>query len=227
MPNNKSKSFRARLEKGERRLGWTILHVPFDVAKVWGTRGQLKVRGEINGYPFRTSLFASGTGRHFMIVNKKMQAGAGISAGDTAQLRLEPDTETRTVSVPPELERILRQSAALRRSHDALNYSTRREIAKWISEAKQPSTRKRRADRMAERLLSAMEAERELPPVIARAFAHNPRAHDGWKRMSSSQRRMHLLGIFYYRNPDSQARRIEKAVQAAAEVMDRLARKQR
>ncbi|MGH9559744.1 MAG: DUF1905 domain-containing protein [Bryobacteraceae bacterium] len=47
------KSFLAALERGgPRRLGWTIARIPFDAAKLWGGKGRLKVRGEINGFVF-------------------------------------------------------------------------------------------------------------------------------------------------------------------------------
>ena len=51
-----SKRFKGTLERMPGRLGWTIVRVPFDVAKLWGSRGALRVRGEINGFDFRTSL---------------------------------------------------------------------------------------------------------------------------------------------------------------------------
>ncbi len=66
-----------------------------------------------------------------------------------------------------------------------------------------------------------MEAERELPPTLQVAFVRDPRAREGWERMSPSRRRMHLLGIFYYRNPEARARRVAKVVQDAAELADR------
>ncbi len=91
-----------------------------------------------------------------------------------------------------------------------------------MSEAKQAATRTRRVEQTAERLFETMEAEWELPPIIQAAFARSPRARQGWERMAPSQRRMQLLGIFYYRNPESRARRVTKAVQAAAEVAERL-----
>ena len=52
-----SKVFDAVLERGANNLGWTIIRIPFDAAKLWGKRGQLRVSGEINGFSFRTSLF--------------------------------------------------------------------------------------------------------------------------------------------------------------------------
>src|SRR5207253_11462208 len=50
----------------------------------------------------------------------------------------------------------------------------------------------RRAEQIAERLLTAMEAERDLPPILKAAFARDPRAYQGWQRMSPTQRRHQL-----------------------------------
>ena len=210
-----AKSFQALLERMASRLNWVFVRIPFDVAKVWGTRGQLKVKGDINGFPFRTSLFAKGDGTHYLLVNNRMQAGAKVQAGATAKFRLEPDTEERTVTIPPELLRILAEERALLRWFGMLNYSTRNDIAHWITEVKSPEARVRRADQISERLMATMEAEKDLPPAIRMALARDPRALEGWSRMSPARRRGHLMGIFYYRDPASQARRIAKAVKDA------------
>ena len=218
------RKFQATLEKSSNRLNWVIVRIPFDAAKIWGTRGQLRVRGDINGFAFRTSLFPTGNGDHVMLVNKRMQAGAGTGAGAVAQFRLEPDTEERVITVPPELARALSEDRSLIRWFDRLNDSTRRYIADWITQVKSAEARLRRANQIAERLLSTMEAERELPPILRDAFARNGRAYEGWKRMSPSQRRGHLLGIFYYRDPESRARRVAKTVEDAQEFAERGAR---
>ena len=63
------------------RLNWVIVHIPFDAAKCWGLRGQIKVKGEINGFAFRTSLFPTREGWHFLLVNKRMQKGARAFGG--------------------------------------------------------------------------------------------------------------------------------------------------
>jgi uncharacterized protein YdeI (YjbR/CyaY-like superfamily) len=206
-------TFQALLEKSTNNLGWTIIRVPLDVAGVWGVRGQLKVKGEINGFPFQTSLFPSGRGYHTLLVNKKMQHGANARAGMKAKFRLEPDTSKRTVDPPKELVQILGQSKRLTKYYESFNYSTRREIARWISLGKHHETRLRRSQQLGVRLMETMEAERELPPLIERALALNPLARRGWQLMTPGHRRSHLLGIFYYRNPESRARRLEKAVQ--------------
>lgn len=202
-------------------LGWVIVRIPLDVPKVWGTRGMLKVKGEINGFAFRTSLFPTGKGYHYLLVNKRMQAGANAVPGDTAQFRLEPDTEKRVATVPAELQRILNEERSFRRWFDQLNYSARKWIADWITQVKSPEARVRRAEQVAEQLLATMEAERELPPILKLAFARDPRAYTGWQRMSPSHRRGHLLAIFYYRTPDARDRRIAKMLDDALAFADR------
>jgi uncharacterized protein YdeI (YjbR/CyaY-like superfamily) len=211
------KSFPAVLTRSGNTLNWIIVEIPFDSVRVWGVRGQLRVKGSINGFAFRTSLFPSGNGRHFMIVNKQMQKGARAYPGMEAQFRMEPDTDKRVVPIVPEIELVLRQSKRLQKFYQSLSPSMRKDIARFVSEAKQQSTRVRRADQLAERLMETMEAEVELPPMIRQAMARNPLAERGWAKMPRSHRRMHLLGIFYYRNLDSRLRRIEKAIAEMAE----------
>jgi len=214
--------FEARLERMRSRLAWVIIYVPFDAAKVWGTRSQIKVKGEINGFAFRTSLFPTREGRHILLVNKKMQEGARAAEGSVARFQIELDREERTVAIPDELQRILSEDRSLRRWYDQLNHSTRSDIAKWITEPKSGVARVRRAEQLAERLLAVMQAEQELPPILQLAFARHPRAREGWEGMSASRRRGHLFGIFYYRTPDAQARRIDKMLEDAAAIAERM-----
>jgi hypothetical protein len=189
------KTFRTALERIQSRLGWTIIRIPFDVAKVWGTRRQLRVKGEINGFAFRTSLFPIRGGGHILLVNKRMQKGGDVRQGMVAQFRLEPDLEERIALVPAELKRFFKEDASLRKWFEKLNDSTRSEIGKWIMQVKSPEARVRRSEQMAERLLAVMDAEHELPPMLQLAFARDPRALEGWKHMSPSHRRGHLFAI--------------------------------
>jgi uncharacterized protein YdeI (YjbR/CyaY-like superfamily) len=231
-PTPAAKRFEARLERMRSRLNWVIIHVPFDAAQVWGLRGQIKVKGEINGFAFRTSLFPTREGRHILLVNKRMQKGARAAEGSVAGFQIELDREERTVEIPDELKRILSQglpseARSLRRWYDKLNHSTRNDIAKWITEPKSGEARVRRAEQIAERLLNVMEAEGELPPVLQVAFARHPRAREGWDCMSASRRRGHLFGIFYYRTPDAQGRRIDKMLDDASALAETMSRKKK
>src|SRR5713101_5259162 len=226
-PRLVAKSFKATLERMASNLGWVIIRIPFDVPRVWGTRGMLRVQGEINGFAFRTSLFPTGKGYHYLLVNKRMQTGANSAPGDTALFRLEPDTAKRVVTVPAELQRILNEDRSFRRWFDQLNYSTRKWTADLIANVKSAQARLRRAEQVAEQLFATMEAERELPPILKLAFARDPRALAGWRRMSPLHRRGQLLAIFYYRSPAARDRRISKMLESALAFAGRRTKKQK
>jgi len=207
-----AKRFEAVLEKGDRALGWTIARVPFLPAEVWTERLRLRVKGEVNGFRFRTSLFPDPAqpGRFYLLVSRAMQEGGGVRLGATAEFRLEPDLEPRPAELPDELAVLLEEEDGLREWYDGLSESARREIGKWIAGVKSDEARMRRAEQMAERLLATMEAERELPPAIEVAFRLRPKARAGWTRMTPTQRRNELLGVFYYQTPEARQRRVEK-----------------
>jgi uncharacterized protein YdeI (YjbR/CyaY-like superfamily) len=225
MAKSPEKSFKAMLERMQSNLGWVIIRIPFDVSKVWGVRGMLRVKGDINGFAFRTSLFPTGKGYHYLLVNKAMQKGARAGAGMEAQFRLVPDTAERKAVLPVELKRLLNERRTFRRWFDHLTYSTRKWIGEWILQPKSGAARVRRAEQIAERLLATMEAEKELPPVLKAAFARDPRAYEGWKRMSPSHRRAQLLGIFYYRTPEARDRRVAKMLDEAAARVEKPGRR--
>jgi len=224
-PAATAQRFEARLERLRSRLNWIVAYIGFDAAVVWGLRGQIKVKGEINGFAFRTSLFPTREGRHFLLINKTMQREARAAEGNLARFHVELDREKRTVTLPGELTRILKQDRSLLRWYDELNHSTRNYIAKWIAEPKSSEARMRRSEQIAERLLAVMDAERELPPILQVAFARHPQARQGWDAMSPSRKRAHLFGIFYYRAPDAQARRIDKMLDDGTAVAERTLKK--
>jgi hypothetical protein len=212
-----AKTFSATLTSSQNTLHWVLIRIPFDVGKVWGVRGHLRVRGEINEFAFRTSLFPTREGHHFMIVNKQMQKGARVHPGMAARFRMEPDLEKRVDPAAPELESLLRQSKRLQKFYQSLTPYMRSYVARYVSEPKTAEVRVRRAEQTAERLMETMEAEIELPPIMKQVFARNPQAAEAWRRLTPLKRRSHLLGIFHYRTFESRLRRIEKAV---AEILE-------
>ncbi|HET8889581.1 MAG TPA: YdeI/OmpD-associated family protein [Candidatus Angelobacter sp.] len=212
------KTFEAVLERTPDRLRWVIARLPFDAAEFWGKRGQIRIKGEINGFAFSGILFPTGAGTHFLIVNKKLLAGGKTAPGLTAKFRLQQDTAPRPTPPPAtELLHELGQSKRLLKFYESLNPSRRREIAKWVAECKTPDARQRRSRQLAERLMETMEAERELPPIMQLAFRQNPRAAEQWQRMSRSHQRAHLFTIFYYRTPEARANRVAKCVEELLE----------
>ena len=209
------KTFRSTLEQLGQALGWTIARVPFEPRDAWPTMIRLRVRGEINGFAFRTSLFPDSRGGFFLLVNRTMQRASGTRLGDAAEFQLEPDLDAREAELPDELAVLLDDEPGLRPWFDALSEYTRREIGKWILCVKSEASRIKRAEQVAERLLSAMGAEVELPPMIETAFRKRPKARAGWAKMTPLKRRNELLAVFHYQTPDARQRRVDKLVEAA------------
>ena len=127
------------------------LAVPFDVQAVYGTRAQVKVRGSIDGHPFRGSLAPYG-GKHYMGVKKEIRKAIGKGGGDTVHVVMERNTEERTVSVPADFARELAKHKGAGAFFEQSSYTNRKEYVQWIESAKKPETRARRIQQAVERL---------------------------------------------------------------------------
>lgn len=222
MEKGAAKRFRAVVEPLEGGLGWVVARIPFDVDAAWKKMVRLRVKVEVGGEVFRTSLFPDAKrGGHFVLVNKKMQKAAGAKVGVMVDFTISPDLAERMPEIPPELAKVLKTQKRLGKWYDGLSESTRWEIAKWIDGVKSTEARERRAEQIAERLMLTMEGEKELPPVLEVAFRRAPLARKGWEAMTQVQRRGNLMAIFYYQSPEARQRRVDKVVEDCLKVAAR------
>jgi hypothetical protein len=154
MKPESSTRFTAKLQAQGPAGAWTKVNLPLNVEKAFGSRGRVSVKGTINGFAFRTSVFPNGDGTHHMMVNKTMQQGAKAGPGDTVQLTLERDDQPRTVEIPPAMAEFLGKNAAAKAAFDKLAPSHRQEFVRWVCDAKQEATRLRRLEKMSQMLLA-------------------------------------------------------------------------
>ena len=93
--------FKVVLEKDENSEATGIL-IPFDAREVFGTRARVPVRGKINGFPHRGSIFPMGGGKSTTWSATKTSAQARKLRAATSSSSRWRDDEPRIITLAGE-----------------------------------------------------------------------------------------------------------------------------
>jgi len=132
--------FEAEISDLPPSLGFDL---PFDPKEAFG-KVRAPVRVTINGFEFGTTVAAM-SGRIFIGLNKAVQAGADVAAGDRVEVEVVLDDQPRTVEIPADLAAAL--DTDCRAFLESLSYTHRKEYVRWIEDAKRAETRRARIEK--------------------------------------------------------------------------------
>ena len=133
------------------------INFPYDVEKLYGTRGQVKVKVTYDGVPYRGSLAKMGHHCHFLLVRKDIRKQIDKSAGDMVRVTVQRDTEERIVEIPDDLAALFVEHPEAKARYDHLSYTNRKEYVRWIRDAKRPETH---ASRLQKTIALLMEGKK-------------------------------------------------------------------
>lgn len=125
---------------------WTVLRLPESASTQLPSRGQVMVKGTINGADFESPLEPDGKGGHWLHVDKTLQKAAGVHAGDTAKLVIEATKDWPEPPIPADVQHGLVDIAAVRPFWERVTPMARWEWLRWIAATNNIETRKHRIE---------------------------------------------------------------------------------
>jgi uncharacterized protein DUF1905/bacteriocin resistance YdeI/OmpD-like protein len=149
----------------------TILRLPQTASRELPSRGQVAVRGTINGHGFETVVEPDGSFGHWIRVDRELRHAAALSAGDTATLEIEPLDEWPEPTVPPDLVAALAGAPPrIQEMWRDITPMARWEWVRWVNATNNPGTRTRRV----EVTISKMQSGKRRPCCFNLAGCTDP-----------------------------------------------------
>jgi hypothetical protein len=118
-----------------------VLTLPKDASAQLPSRGMVMVKGTFNDFPFRAALEPDGKQSHWFKVSQALLEGAGVGAGDTVAMEIEPTKEWPEPNVPADLAATLTSDPEAQAIWMDITPMARWDWIRWISAAKGLETR--------------------------------------------------------------------------------------
>jgi hypothetical protein len=125
---------------------WIILRLPESASAQLPSRGMALVEGTINGVHTKIVLEPDGKGGHWFRVDSGLREAAGIDAGDTVTIAVEPSKAWPEPEVPADLNEALASDPQANALWVQITPMARWDWLRWIRATNNPETRSRRIE---------------------------------------------------------------------------------
>lgn len=132
--------------------GDVLVLVPFSVAEVYGTKGELPVRTSIEGFPYLGELTPYGEGYHALIIPREVRRAVGKTVGDVLRVTLSHDLEERVIALPDDLAAALADEPQALAFYKKLPRPDQRAYVRYLAGARKADDRARRLQETVYRL---------------------------------------------------------------------------
>ena len=105
-----------------------------------GWNALLRFNGDLD----RVTLFTGKRGHYKLAIKVELLKAAGADAGDTIEFALERDAASREPELPAEMARVFRTRPELRERWMAHSVALRRQVVRYVEQAKSPEVRAKR-----------------------------------------------------------------------------------
>ena len=149
---------------------WTVLRLPESASAKLPSRGMTLVEGTINGFRTKIVLEPDGMGSHWFRVTSGLREAAGIEAGDTVTMAVEPSKAWPEPEVPADLNKALASDPQATALWVKITPMARWDWLRWIRTTANQETRSRRIDVA----LSKLKAGERRPCCFNRNLCTEP-----------------------------------------------------
>jgi hypothetical protein len=146
-------TFEAALVRPEGTGTWTYVVIPFDSTREFGSRARVRVKGTIDGHPFKSTLLPNGEGKHFLVVKKEIRDVIGKVHGEMVTVKMSLDSSPRSLTIPSDMMKALERDSKAKAMFGAMSFSHRKAYVEWIEQAKKRQTREQRIKKSLQMIL--------------------------------------------------------------------------
>ena len=144
-------SFSSRIERLEDGSNYHVIPVWEDVAAPLIDAGHRRVIVKIGGSEARRGIVGPEMGR-YLIFGRPLLEEFGLRLGDAVEATIRPDPKPDAIDLTPEFEIVLEQDDEARERWESFTIGKQRSLAHYLTSAKRPETRLKRAVEVAEKM---------------------------------------------------------------------------